>query len=136
MTEVLSNEANAFVDSNSDCIKTLLNQKTDLLTSIEQRAKIKARLMAESGLGIRPGKVEKLLLTIPDPELHSLWQSVNTQLLLCKEKNKVNEKIVSHSLKRVNQMMSILRGQQNTPSLYASSGRKKSLAAGQYIGEA
>ncbi len=136
LTEVLEAESLAFSQSDNAALQPILASKNGLLSSIEQRAKLKARLMAESGLGIRPGQVQNILLSIPDAKLHALWDEVNLHLHHCKERNEVNGKIVAHSLSRVNKMMSILRGQQNAPSLYASSGSRTSLNTSRSIAQA
>lgn len=136
LNEILQKERSALKDRSTDDIKQISSEKSAHLKSIEYRAKQKAKLFVEAGHPIKTGAFEKAILEMNDAELNSLWKKVNKALRLCKEQNTVNGTVVSHSLKRVNKLMNIIRGQNNKPNLYGSTGRENAMGGMNSIAKA
>ena len=136
LNEILQNERSALKDRSTDNIKQISSEKSSLLKTIEYRAKQKAQLFVEAGHSLKAGAFEKVVIEINNTELTSLWEKVNQALRLCKEQNTVNGTVVSHSLKRVNKLMSIIRGQNNKPNLYGASGREHAMGGMNSIAKA
>jgi flagella synthesis protein FlgN len=136
LSQILEMELDAFSNIESTSFQKILSKKNEYIGAIESCAKEKARILSESGLGIRPGHVESALLKVPDPELHDLWAKVKNQYTECQNRNEINGKVAAHSLSRVQKMMFILRGQNGSPSLYGKKGYQTSLSTQQTIAQA
>ena len=127
LSEILNKERTALKERSNTSIQTLASEKSTCIKSIEYRAKEKAMLFVDAGYQVKKGTFEKVISEIQDPSLQSLWRKVNIGLRFCQDQNTVNGKVVSHSLKRVNKLMDIIRGQHNKPNLYGSSGKENSI---------
>ncbi len=136
LNEILQKERSALKDRSTDDIQTISAEKSSRLKTIEYRAKQKAQLFVAAGHSIKAGAFEQAVTAINNPELSTLWADVNQALKHCKEQNSVNGTVVSHSLKRVNKLMNIIRGQNNKPNLYGASGREHAMSGMNSIGKA
>ena len=136
LNEILQKERAAIKDRSTDDIQKISAEKSSSLKSIEYRAKQKAQLFVAAGYSIKAGAFEQAVVKMNNPELNTLWTEVNQALRHCKEQNTVNGTVVSHSLKRVNKLMSIIRGQNNKPNLYGSSGREHAMGGMNSIAKA
>jgi flagellar biosynthesis/type III secretory pathway chaperone len=133
---LLEQEKITLTTRNTDKINQLAKVKSQTINQLEQRAKMKARLLAQSGLEVRPGQVESKLLTLNDTELMSLWQDSRSKLASCQQLNAVNGSIIAQSRQRVNKLMMIIRGQNKTQHLYGQQGKAQVYNSSQRIGEA
>lgn len=133
---LLDQEKITLTTRNTDKINQLAQHKSQTVSQLETRAKMKAKLMASSGLELRPGQVEVKLSTLNDPELMALWKESRDQLSSCQEQNAVNGNIISQSRQRVNKLMMIIRGQNKTQHLYGQQGKAQTYNSSQRIGEA
>tara|TARA_R110001592_G_scaffold138511_5_gene357734 strand:+ start:34115 stop:34588 length:474 start_codon:yes stop_codon:yes gene_type:complete len=136
LKSLLEQEKITLTTRNIQKINQLTEQKSKTVAQLESRAKLKAKLMAGSGLGIRPGQVEEKLFTLNDKELMSLWQTSRDQLNKCQEQNSVNGSIISQSRQRVTKLMTIIRGQNKTPNLYGQQGKTQAFNSSHRIGKA
>jgi len=136
LNKLLETEKETLKTRNSQKIQAIANSKQQIIQSLETRAKLKAKLIAKSGLGIRPGEVETTLKTLNDEELINLWQSSREKLSACKDKNHINGSIITRTLSRTNKLMSIVRGQNNSQKLYGQQGKERSYSGSQIIGQA
>lgn len=133
---LLEQEKTTLTTRNIDKINQLAKDKSLTVSQLEQRAKAKARILAQSGLGIRPGQVESKLLTLNDKELMDLWQDSRAKLANCQQQNAVNGSIINQSRQRVNKLMMIIRGQNKSQHLYGQQGKAQTYNNSQRIGEA
>lgn len=133
---LLEQEKNTLTTRNIEKINQLAKDKSLTVSQLEQRAKAKARILAQSGLGIRPGQVESKLLTLEDAELMALWKDSRDRLANCQQQNAVNGSIINQSRQRVNKLMMIIRGQNKTQHLYGQQGKAQTYNSSQRIGEA
>lgn len=133
---LLDSEKEILKSRNSQKIQAIANSKQQVIQNLETRAKSKAKLIAQSGLGIRPGEVETTLKTLGDPELITLWKDSRDKLSRCKDKNHINGSIISRTLSRTNKLMSIVRGQNNSQKLYGQQGKENRYSGSQIIGQA
>ncbi len=136
LTELLSREKDLLKTRDHEAIQKNLNLKSELVAQLDARSKQKARLLASSGLGIKPGQVEHALAKLNDSELMQLWQASRKKMEHCKERNQVNGGIISRSLQRTGKLMSILRGQSASPNLYGQQGKEQSMGGRHSIGKA
>ncbi len=127
LSEILINERSSLEERSSTTLQQITSDKSACLKTVEYRAKEKARLFVDAGYTIKAGEFEKVVSTISDPALHALWKEVSQKLKHCKDQNTINGTVVSHSLKRVNKIMNIIRGQHNKPNLYGSSGKEHAI---------
>jgi len=136
LKSLLEQEKITLTTRNTQKISLLAEHKSKTVAQLETRAKLKAKLMSSSGLGIRPGQVEEKLSTLNDQELMSLWQTSRDQLNECQQKNAVNGSIISQSRLRVTKLMTIIRGQNKAPNLYGQQGKTQSFNSSHRIGKA
>lgn len=136
LSQVIQQEREALSSRDSIAINKITEHKKSLIQSIDQRAKQKAQLLAKSRLGIRPGKVTEGLRTLNDDQLLILWEDTRTALEKCKEENLTNGLLISRFLQRTNKLMSIIRGQGTSPSLYGQQGKETAYSGSQHIGKA
>jgi len=136
LNKLLETEKETLKTRNSQQIRAIANSKQHVIQSLESRAKLKAKLIAKSGLGIRPGEVETTLRKLNDQELIDLWQSSRDKLSACKDKNHIIGSIITRTLGRTNKLMSIVRGQNNSQKLYGQQGKESSYSGSQIIGQA
>jgi flagella synthesis protein FlgN len=136
LNRTLESEKETLKSRDSEQIKAIALSKQQIIQSLESRAKLKAKLIAKSGLGIRPGEVETTLKTLNDEELMTLWKSSRDMLNTCKDKNHINGSIITRTLSRTNKLMNIVRGQNNTQKLYGQKGKESSYSGHQIIGQA
>jgi len=133
---LLDQEKESLKVRDNNLIEKLSQQKSQLVQQIESRSKLKARLIASSGMGTRPGEVESSLNTLNDDELMCLWKESRHKLVDCKEQNSVNGTIISRSLQRTNRLMMIVRGQNKTQNLYGDQGKEQNYGGSKRIGSA
>lgn len=133
---LLEEEKQLLKTRESKKIESIASTKSQIISQIEGRAKLKAKLFAHSGLGIRPGNVEPAILKLNDKELSNLWAESREKLNLCKERNLVNGAIISRSRQRVGRLMDIIRGKSNAQNLYGQKGKQQSFSSHQKIAKA
>lgn len=136
LKSLLEQEKITLTTRNTQKINQLAEHKSHTVAQLESRAKLKAKLMASSGLGIRPGQVEEKLSTLNDQELMSLWNNSRDQLNECQQQNAVNGSIITQSRQRVSKLMTIIRGQNKAPNLYGQQGKTQSFNSSHRIGKA
>jgi flagellar biosynthesis/type III secretory pathway chaperone len=136
LKKLLDQEKITLTTRNTDRIKAIAENKSQKVQQLESRAKIKAKLIANSGLGIKPGEVEQQISSLEDQELTSLWQDSRMKMDLCKDSNLVNGTIISRSMQRTTKLMSIIRGQNNRPQLYGQQGKEQNYSGSHRIGKA
>lgn len=136
LKSLLDQEKITLTTRDTQKIDKLAQHKSHTVAQLESRAKLKAKLMSSSGLGIRPGQVEEKLSSLNDQELMELWQSSRDQLAECQEQNSVNGSIISQSRQRVTKLMTIIRGQNKTPNIYGQQGKTQSFNSTHRIGKA
>ena len=136
LEQVLTSEKIALQERDTPEIESTSKNKASLIQQIEARAKQKAKLLATSGLKIKPGQVTPALVSLGDTQLLNLWKESVVKLKQCKEHNEINGTIISHSLSRTSKLMSIVRGQSNKPNLYGQQGKTQSYSNTQVLGKA
>lgn len=136
LQELLSAEKHHLIAREHQAIDQITQQKDALIKQIESRAKAKAKMLASSGLGIKPGEVTQSLAQLNSPALSELWQQSVDKLKHCKEQNEVNGRIIAMSLSRTNKLMSIIRGQSSVPALYGQQGKTHAVSGSHVLGKA
>lgn len=136
LNSILNQEKNTLTTRNTQKISKLAEYKSQTVTQLESRAKLKAQLIAKSGMGIRPGHVQEKLSELNDQELMSLWNESRDKLSECQKQNSVNGSIITQSRQRVSKLMTIIRGQHKTPNLYGQQGKSQSFNSSHRIGKA
>jgi len=133
---LLDKEKKCLKTRNSADIQNISQHKSQTIQQLDSRSKLKARLIAASGLAIKPGQVGSTLSTLNDDELMVLWHESRQKLASCKDQNVVNGTIISHSIQRTNKLMTIIRGQNQSPNLYGQQGKAQAYGQSTIIGEA
>ncbi len=136
LKQVLTHEKQLLATRESIQLKQVSVQKDSLVKLIETRAKQKAKLLATCGLGVKPGHVTEALEKFGDNALVKLWKQSLDLLEQCKQQNEVNGAIITRSQHRTAKLMTIIRGQNTSPTLYGDKGKTAVMSGRQTLGRA
>ncbi len=136
LKNLLEGEQEAITKRDTTTIQRVTQDKASIVATLESRTKVKAKLIASSGLGIKPGQVEIGLKRLNDSELMTLWRKTKDYSNDCQHLNAVNGNVIARSLQRTNKLMQIIRGQTQTNHLYGQQGKEQSYGGTHRIGQA
>lgn len=105
-------------------IPALLEQKQQLMTQLEQGSQLRQSWLdgAEDVTGEPKERWKMLLTDLGGPALLSRWQDFKEQLSLCQQENEVNGRMIGRGQQSVGQLLSLLKGQVESPKLYNQKG--------------
>jgi len=132
----LTEETEALKQRDAGSIKSLASAKSQLVNTIETRAKAKAKILGHPEIGVRPGQVSAGVAQLLDTELTELWQTSLENLENCQSINKVNGLVITRSLQRTQKIINIVRGQSTAPKLYGNQGNEVAYSGSQGIAKA
>lgn len=129
LLKVLEAEHEALASNDMTALENATSEKDTILQAVRERAKRKIRLLVE--LGYRPdsGQAPSVFLkqVSSDDDLIGRWESAQSYLERCQQKNAVNGRILGHLQRRVTRISDIIRGADRSQSLYSSGGETQSL---------
>lgn len=136
---LLEQEFEALNQRNIEQLQQLIVQKTDALTQLEENNIARNQLFAQAGITPNKAGLQQYCDQLPDTQatmFKSQWSKLEQVLLSVNEKNKRNELIISRNSRNLEQLLSILRGQNQKTMLYDQSGEKGHYSAQSRIGKA
>lgn len=130
LSSLLQKEHECLQQRDSRELNLIIVDKQHCMTKLERSAQQRGgwiTFLAER-TGMPPSDCwKRLLKELKDPELLTLWDSLQLALEECKQNNDVNGKIISRGQKTLKQLLGILRGQSIEPAkLYNASGNAHS----------
>lgn len=137
LLQLLEQERSALKERNHEQLEAIIHTKAHHLQHLENSAKIRsewAHLYQSSEQN--PEEKWRSIMDEQAPTTVKLWQELKQLLQQCRQENEVNGKILSRNQKTFSRLMSILRGQTGSTSLYTNKGGKNAHIPGQRIGEA
>lgn len=123
LADLIDREFAALGERDLNQLDSLLSTKTPLLALLDQHAKVRSQLLAELGLASDGAGLQILASNSPiGSELLQRCAVLNDLLEHCQAGNLRNGRLIRSSQTSTKSMLSILRGSNNPPSLYDSTG--------------
>ncbi|MDO6564530.1 flagellar protein FlgN [Amphritea sp. 1_MG-2023] len=139
LNELLDAEHLALQQRDITQLQSLVEQKTATLQQLEENNQARNQLF--SAANITPNKAGLLnyqsqLSESQALSFKTLWSELEQILHQVNDKNKRNEIIITRNSRNLEQLMSIIRGQNQKNTLYNQSGNKGNYAAQNSLGKA
>lgn len=139
LENLLDEELNALTQRDIQRLQQLVEQKTDALSALEDNNQVRNQLFIAAGITPNKQGLESFLSYLPAPAAEQFkqhWITLENSLRAVNEKNKRNELIIGRNSRNLEQLLSILRGQNQKNVLYDQSGEKGNYAAQNRLGKA
>lgn len=120
-------------------LQQLVDQKTQALAALEENNLTRNQLLTEAGITPDKAGLKQYCAQLAPSEAELFkdhWRSMETALHSVNEKNQRNELIISRNSRNLEQLLSILRGQNQRNVLYDQSGGKGNYSAQNRLGKA
>ena len=139
LNNLLDQEYQALQQRNLEQLQALVEQKTEALQQLEENNQTRNQLFISAGItpdkaGLQAFKAE--LNETDAIAFSTLWNELEKVLLQVNDKNKRNELIITRNSRNLEQLLSILRGQNQKNTLYDQSGEKGNYSAQNRLGKA
>jgi flagella synthesis protein FlgN len=139
LKNLLDQEYQALQQRNLEQLQALVEQKTEALQQLEENNQTRNQLFISAGVtpdkaGLQTFKAE--LNETDAIAFSTLWNELEKVLLQVNDKNKRNELIITRNSRNLEQLLSILRGQNQKNTLYDQSGEKGNYSAQNSLGKA
>lgn len=125
LSDLLQQERTALRDRSVEQLTQLLNQKTDLLTKLEQNSQQRSALLMQESFSV-DAEGMRSFFSACQPELtrrfQEQWSQLENQLQRCNFLNEVNAKIAHRSQLTTNHILGILTDTSRHLELYSSRG--------------
>lgn len=139
LEKLLEQEFDALNQRNIDQLQQLIVQKTDALTLLEENNIARNQLFIQAGITPNKAGLQQYSAQLPETQattFKSQWSKLEKILHSVNDKNQRNELIISRNSRNLEQLLSILRGQNQKTMLYDQSGEKGNYSAQSRIGKA
>lgn len=139
LDHLLEKEFEALNDRDIKALQQLVQDKTETLVQLEENNLARSQLFTQ--VGITPDKkglqeFSSQLSATESDNFKKQWAKLEQILLAVNEKNKRNDLIISRNSRNLEQLLSIMRGQNQKNTLYDQSGEKGNYSAQSRIGKA
>lgn len=120
---LIDDEFDALQARDLERLQTILAEKQPLLALLDQHAKMRTALMSKAGLPADRDGLEALAKRAPEGNgLVERSEVLNAALEHCRASNVRNGRLINANQAAVGQLLGILRGGNDTPSLYDRRG--------------
>ena len=139
LDSLLDQEYQALQERNLEQLQALVEQKTAALLQLEENNQSRNQLFLSAGITPDKAGLQEFSSQLADTEAKSFtdkWSELENILLQVNEKNKRNEIIISRNSRNLEQLLSIIRGQNQKNTIYDQSGGKGNYSAQNRIGKA
>lgn len=123
LLECLKFERDALSKRDMDELEKFTNDKLEHTQVLEQLELKREGYLSERGYSNDVGGMQQCCRALPQSDLLlALWDEIMGNIQACQASNMTNGGILELGRKHVEQALSILRGQNNTPSVYNTNG--------------
>ncbi|SIS46665.1 flagella synthesis protein FlgN [Neptunomonas antarctica] len=140
LKKLLDEELDALKSRNIDVIQKLNDQKKEVLIQFDQNNQARAEHLVTAGFSVSKEGLESLLAQTSDQTLvtqfRNHWSTLETTLKTTMDANLRNEQVLMRNSQNVNKLLTILRGQKPTNSLYTAKGAKGNYTGQSHLGKA
>jgi flagellar biosynthesis/type III secretory pathway chaperone len=140
LKKLLDEELDALKARDIDTIQKLNNQKKEVLIQFDQNNQARAEHLVTAGFVVSKEGLASLLAQTPNQtivtQFRTHWSTLETTLKSTMDANLRNEQVLMRNSQNVNKLLSILRGQKPTNSLYTAKGAKGNYTGQSHLGKA
>jgi flagella synthesis protein FlgN len=136
LLSLLEQERSHLQQRNHNAIPPLLEQKQQLMSQLEQGAELRQQWLADTPQQTDQTQEElwcTLLTELGGPTLSTLWDAFKDKLVACQQGNEVNGKMIGRGQQSIRQLLTLLKGQVETPKLYNQAGNTQSHSLSQTV---
>ena len=139
LIELLNQEHSALINRNTDVLEGIITEKSTLLNQLNQSAITRSQWVNHYKNitdSVEESEISSFTALAEKTGLKEKWIELQLLFKQCKTANEINGKAMSRSQVTNERLLSILRGQHNTPHLYNGKGTKGKRALGNTLGQA
>ncbi|BBB25138.1 flagella synthesis protein FlgN [Amphritea japonica] len=139
LNSLLDQEYEALQQRNIEQLQELVEQKTEALQQLEENNQVRNQLFISAGITPDKAGLQAFQAELDEADaktFSTLWNQLEKVLLQVNDKNKRNELIITRNSRNLEQLLSILRGQNQKNTLYDQSGEKGNYSAQNSLGKA
>lgn len=139
LNELLDAEYHALQQRDVAELQTLVEQKTAVLQQLEENNQSRNQFFIAAGITPNKAGLADYQSRLNEADAHAFkhgWSELEIVLRQVNDKNKRNEIVISRNSRNLEQLMSILRGQNQKNTLYNQSGGKGNYSAQNSLGKA
>ncbi len=125
LNELLLQEREALKGRDYQQQSHLIEEKNRRLNLLDANRQKRERLLSTLEQPITKAAWEQLIKNAENPQLQQLWRSLQEAFAECQEANQVNGKMIGRSRQIFGRLLSIVRGQVETPELYNQKGGRQ-----------
>ncbi|NVK43082.1 MAG: flagellar protein FlgN [Oceanospirillaceae bacterium] len=122
-----------------DALRGSTESKQQLLARFSELNRERIDLLSRLGVEANAGGVRGWLDSLPEaqrPSADAAWQQLQQELAVISRLNLRNEQVILRNSRNTDQLLNLLRGQNQTQTLYNASGTKGPSAAQNRLGKA
>lgn len=139
LQKTLEQEQSALQQRDLDALKQNTHTKHQLLVDIEANIRERNSVLVQAGFTPSEKGFDEFVNILPQIKREALmtdWHQLQKLLMDVRTASKRNEQILVRSKQNVDQLLSLLQGQQSSNVLYDTGGSKGNYAAQRRIGKA
>lgn len=137
---LLDQELDALKSRDIDLIRTINIEKQNTLTQFDQNNQNRAEHLLKAGLSVSKDGLHSLIAQTHNEALikqfKKHWSDLEAILKTTMDTNQRNEQVLMRNSQNLGKLLSILRGQKPSNSLYTSKGSKGNYTGQSHIGKA
>ncbi len=120
---LLSEERELLQNRQADQLQALIEEKTNLIERLSKHAQMRQKLLQLLGLPQTADGWDLFLQrNVQTLGMREGWKALIAEFSDCQKLNEINGKMISRSRQTLNQLLTLLRGQVASPSLYNAYG--------------
>lgn len=139
LNQLLDAEFSALQERDIEQLQALVQQKTEALQQLEANNQQRNQLFVNAGISPNKDGLQQFTQQLPAAhadQFRELWSELEQILKTVNEKNQRNELVITRNNRNLEQLLSILRGQNQKNTLYNQSGDKGNYSAQNRLGKA
>lgn len=130
LLNLLQQEQEAIPSRNRDHLNEILTNKTACLQTIDNNANNRYQLLASIDQPPTEIAWKQIIEQQDDTALKADWEQLVDTLIQCRHCNEVNGRLINRGQQTLHQLLDILRGRLDPPTLYNQRGATESTAGG------
>lgn len=137
---LLDQELEALKSREIDLIHSINLEKQGILSQFDQNNRSRAEHLIQTGLPVSKDGLDSLIAQTQNKALiiqfQSHWNDLETILKATMDANQRNEQVLMRNSHNLDKLLSVLRGQKPSNSLYTAKGAKGNYTGQSHIGKA
>lgn len=129
---VLTDERLALEQQDTEQTHALLQQKTELLTRLDNNAQERCQFLVSQGFEANEAGTQAYFESLPAAtrgQYKPHWLALQNKLSDCKSANTVNGKIIHRSRQQIDRLLDVLRGGPDNSKIYTHAGSATSVSS-------